>query len=270
MNAMQAAVLGALQGATEFLPISSSGHLVLVPWLLGWTGNDLFFGISVHLGTLLAVLVYFRRDLWDMVVAWFGTLRSRRIDDGPGRLAWLVILGSIPAAITGVMLEDWFEEMFSSPVLVAVLLLVTGVILTLAEVAGRRSSRGGGARTIADALVIGLAQAAAIAPGISRSGATISGGLLRGLSRPESARFSFLLATPVIAGGGLIEVAKVAMAGDDGSLALGAIGAGVAALVGYAAIGGLMRHLRQGSLMPFAYYCWAFGALCILVSLVRG
>jgi len=270
MNALQAAVLGALQGATEFLPISSSGHLVLVPWLLGWTGNDLFFGISVHLGTFLAVLVYFRRDVTDMVAAWLGTLRDRQIPAGPGRLAWLVIVGSIPAAVAGVLLEDWFEAIFSTPMLVALLLLLTGAILTLSEVAARRLARSGGVRTVADALIIGLAQAIAIAPGISRSGATISAGLLRGVSRPESARFSFLLALPVIAGGGLIEVAKAVLAGDSGSLALGAIGGVVAAVVGYAAIGSLMRHLRQGSLMPFAYYCWSFGGLCVLISLIRG
>lgn len=269
MNALQAVILGALQGATEFLPISSSGHLVLVPWLLGWNANDLFFGVAVHLGTLMAVLCYFREDLLSMLTAWWSTVRRRRLDDGPGRLAWLVIVGSIPAGIAGVLLEDWFEAMFSTPRLVSILLLFTGLMLTLAEALARRAARIDEVRSVADALIIGVAQAVAIAPGISRSGATISAGLARGLSRPQAARFSFLLATPVIAGVGLLEVAKLSMAGDSGSLALGGIGAVVAAVVGYLAIGGLMRLLRRQSLMPFAYYCWAFGGLCLLLSLVR-
>ncbi len=270
MSAWQAMVLGALQGATEFLPVSSSAHLVLVPWLLGWHANDLFFGVAVHVGTLLAVLYYFRDDVLSMLSAWWGTIRRRRIDDGPGRLAWLVIVGTIPAGIAGVLLEDWFEAMFSTPRLVSILLLVTGLILTLAEALARRAARISEVHSVADALIIGLAQAVAIAPGISRSGATISAGLARGLPRPEAARFSFLLAIPVIAAGGLLEVAKVVLDGDSGSLALGAIGALVAAVVGYAAIGGLMRYLRRQSLMHFAYYCWAFGGLCLLLSLLRG
>ncbi|NPV07857.1 MAG: undecaprenyl-diphosphate phosphatase [Anaerolineae bacterium] len=269
MTIWQAAVLGALQGATEFLPISSSGHLVLVPWLLGWEANSLFFGAAVHMGTLAAVLAYFRQDLWVMARAWVRTLRYRQVADPYGRLAWLVIAGTIPAALAGVLLEDWFEAMFSSPLLVSVLLLVTGGFLALAERLSRERKAAEQA-SLPDAVMVGLAQALAIAPGISRSGATIAAGLGRGINRAEAARFSFLLATPIIAGAGLLEVAQVTLAGDLPSLLLGLVGGLTAAATGFVAIGALIRYLRQRSLLAFACYCWAFGGLCLAIVLVRG
>lgn len=269
MTIWQAMVLGALQGATEFLPISSSGHLVLVPWLLNWEANNLFFGAAVHLGTLLAVLVYFREDVWAMVTAWLRSLRTRSLDDPFARLAWLVIAATIPGAVAGVLLEDWFEAMFGSPLLVAILLLVTGGFLALSERLSR-AQKGAEEASLKDALVVGVAQALAIAPGISRSGATMAAGLGRGISRPQAARFSFLLATPIIAGAGLVEVLDVALAGDTAGLMLGLVGAVTAAVTGLVAIAGLINYLRRRSLMAFAYYCWAFGALCLIVFLVRG
>ncbi len=270
MSLLQAIVLGALQGATEFLPVSSSGHLVLVPWILGWPSGDIVFGAAVHLGTLLAVLVYFREDLWRMVAAWVDTLRRRRIADPYGRLAWLVVVGTVPAALAGYFLEGWFERMFSTPLLVAILLLGTGAILALSERRRPREPKGAHEGSWTDAVLVGLAQAAAIAPGISRSGSTMAAGMLRGIRREEAARFSFLLSLPIIAGAGLLEVVKALSKGQGAGLVLGAVGGVVAAITGFVAIRSLLRYLRTGSLQPFAYYCWAFGGLCLLLAVVRG
>ena len=268
MTAWHALLLGLLQGATEFLPVSSSGHLVLVPWLLGWQPPGVFFDAVLHLGTLVAVLLYFRRDLLALAGAWLRTLRRRRVETGSERLAWLLVLATIPAALAGVLLEDWFGAMFSSPLLVSVLLLVTGVLLFFAERLGcgrRRAEEAG----VADALVVGIAQALAIAPGISRSGATMSGGLLRGLTRPEAARFSFLLAIPVVAAAGLLSLAKTVADSGVSEIVLALLGAAAAAVAGLAAIHWLLRYVRAHSLYLFSYYCWLFGGACLLLALLR-
>ena len=265
MNLFQALLLGVLQGATEFLPVSSSGHLVLIPWLLGWESPGLAFDAMVHWGTALAVIIYFWRDWVDLVAE---ALRSLpRIWDGEARLAWLIILGTLPAAIIGYLLEDFFERMFSRPVAAAGFLLVTVALLVASERLGRRE-RGLDDLAWRDALIIGAAQALAIFPGISRSGATIAAGLTRGLEREPAARFSFLLATPIILGAGLFKgVELVQMGGLMAQAPALIVGFVTAALVGLGCIHFLLSYLRRRRLYPFAAYCALVGLACLLVAL---
>jgi undecaprenyl-diphosphatase len=269
MSLLQAIILGILQGATEFIPISSSGHLVLVPWLLGWEPSGLTFDTVLHLGTLLAVVIYFRRDWWALAVAWLRGLVHRDWSDPTARLAWLLVLGTIPAGIAGLLLQDFFESLFASPGWVSFFLLVTAALLAASEFLGRRFRDLDNLRWL-DALLIGLAQAAAIAPGISRSGATIAAGLGRGLDRPAAARFSFLLSTPIIFAAGVMQL--VELAGESDPLGQGpALAAGfvAAALTGYVCIWGLLRYLQRGRLYPFAIYCAVAGTVMLIVALVR-
>jgi undecaprenyl-diphosphatase len=269
MSIFQAIILGIIQGATEFIPVSSSGHLVLVPWLLGWASPGLVFDTVVHWGTLVAVLVYFWRDWWALIVAWVRGLLRWDWSAPEARLAWLLVLGSIPAAVIGFLFEDFFESLFASPVWVSIFLFVTAALLALGEKLGSRTRDLKDLRWT-DALVIGLAQSAAIAPGISRSGATISFGLFRGVKRAPAARFSFLLATPIILGAGLFKLLDLFSAPDPlaqaPSLVVGFL---AAAIVGYLCIAFLLRYLQRGTLYPFAIYCAGFGLLCLLVALVR-
>lgn len=261
MNLFQAFLLGVLQGATEFLPVSSSGHLVLVPWLLGWAPSGLAFDVVVHWGTALAVVVYFWRD-------WVNIVKKARFSEK--NLACLILLGTIPAALLGYLLDDFFEGMFARPIAAASFLLVTAAILTASERLGRRE-RDLDTLTWLDALLVGLAQALAILPGISRSGSTIAAGLARGLRRELAARFSFLLATPIILGAGLLKVLALAQAGglaaQAPALAVGFVTAGA---VGLGCIHFLMRYLQRRRLYPFAIYCAAVGVICLLVALARG
>jgi undecaprenyl-diphosphatase len=269
MSPLQAIVLGLLQGLTEFLPVSSSGHLVLVPWLLAWDAPDLSFDVMVHLGTLAAVVIHFRDDLGRVVMGLRDLLRERAISGPDARLAWLLILATLPGAMLGFFLEDLFERLFATPTAVALLLILTGCLLVLGD---RLASH---TRTMldlraSDALLIGLAQGAAIAPGISRSGATISAGLVRGLQREEAGRFAFLMSIPIIAAAGAYSLIKV-LAGGGATLPLVPLGLGfvAAGLSGYVAIRLFLRFVRHHSLRPFAYYCWGVGLVFLLVSLVR-
>lgn len=269
VDLLKALVLGILQGATEFLPISSSGHLVLVPWWLNWSEPPLIFDVVVHLGTLVAVLIYFWRDWLALLRAGVHALRSRTVQDPDTRLLLLILLGTVPAAVAGALLEDVFESAFSKPSLVAAFLLVTALVLVLSERA-RAAKRGLEDLTTRDALVVGAAQALAIFPGISRSGSTIAAGMMRGLPRPVAARFSFLLATPIIFGAGAKQGLDVIM-GDAhvGQALIGPLVVGfvAAALVGYVCIWGLLRLLQRRRLYGFAVYCAAFGVLSLLVAL---
>jgi len=265
----QAVVFGALQGATEFLPVSSSGHLVVVPWLLGWESVSLGFGAAVHLGTLVAVAAYFRRDLWALLLAWLGTIRRRKVSGAYERLSWLIAVGTVPGVVVGVLLEDWFETMFSNPLWVSGLLLVTGGLLALSERV-QRPGKSASEASLLDAVWVGLGQAMAIAPGISRSGATMAAGLMRGLSRPEAARFSFLLAVPIVAGAGLLEVSKFALEGEGSALLSAGLACVSAAGAGFLAVDLLMRFLRRHSLTMFAWYCWSIGGICLFLAWYRG
>jgi len=247
--------------------VSSSGHLVLVPWLLRWENMGLAFGALLHLGTLVAVVAFFWRDLWQLVVAGLLSMKERSLAGDPARkMAWLIVLGSVPAAVLGFALEDFFESLFAQPMWVGVFLVGTGVLLAASERWSRRTLEMAELGWV-DALVVGLGQAIAIAPGISRSGATMSAGLWRGLRREAAARFSFLLSVPVILGAGLFESKDIfdAPLVSDSPLAL-VVGFASAAVGGFLSIGFLLRYLQTRSLYPFAIYCWAAGLLTILLS----
>lgn len=269
MDILQAILLGLLQGITEFIPVSSSGHLVLVPWLLGWPAPSLVFDTVVHWGTLVAVLAFFWRDWLALISAWLRGLIRWNWSDPLARLMWLLILGSIPAAVLGFLFEDFFESLFGEPAWVSVFLLVTAALLALSERFGSRTRETSDLRWT-DSLVIGLGQAAAIAPGMSRSGATIATGLFRGLERPAAARFSFLLATPIILGAGLFQLLDLASAADP-LAQVPALSAGflAAALSGYVCIWALLRYLQRGRLYPFAVYCAYVGICCLIVAWLR-
>jgi len=274
MSLIQALVLGILQGATEFLPISSSAHLVLVPWLLKWEFDPnaaFIFNILVQWGTLLAVVFYFQHDLLEMVGATWRGVRSRRpFQDPEARLAWLVLAASIPATIVGVALKTQVSQTFENPRTVSVLLLATAAMLFLGERIGK-FERTLESLSTRDALWIGLAQALALFPGISRSGATIAAGLVRRFQRPHAARFSFLIAIPVMIGAGLVAVFDLAQI-PDGNSQISALVVGflAAVVVGYFAIRWLIKFLARKSLSTFGVYCAIVGGLGLLLSAIRG
>jgi undecaprenyl-diphosphatase len=282
MNLIQAIVLGIVQGVTEFAPVSSSAHLVLVPWLFGWPSPGVAFDAILHWGTLTAVMVYFWRDWVRVIKGFFRSLTTRgplnarpggRLADADGRLAWWIIVGTIPAMVLGLAFKDFFESLFSSPPAVGALLLVTALILVLGERAGARvrdRSRGLDQMNLVDTLLVGLAQATAIAPGISRSGATISTGLARGLKRDAAARFSFMLGAPIILGAGLLPLLDLLKAGGlRQELPILIIGFLAAAVAGYFCIKFLLSYLRHGSLYIFAAYCAVIGAASLLLGVIR-
>lgn len=265
MSILQALVMGILQGLTEFLPVSSSGHLVIVPWLLGWPSASLLFDTMVHWGTLLAVLLYFWRDVVYYIRAAFLSLFRRTLDVPGARVAWAIAVGTVPGALAGALLKKQFEVLFQSPRAAAAFLLVTAVLLVISELIGSRL------RTLEsvgllDGLLVGIGQAIAITPGISRSGATIAAGLARGLERDASARFSFLLGIPIIFGAGLMQLKDVfdATANHEPTFLL-VLGFIAAAGSGLLAIHSLLRYVRRHSLYIFALYCALFG-LSVLVS----
>jgi undecaprenyl-diphosphatase len=250
LTAIQAVVLGIIQGLAEFLPISSSGHLVLGEAALGLQGSDITFEVIVHFGTLLAVLTALRQRVFALAS---GAIRR---DPDAWRMIGLLALGSIPAAVVGLLFEDYFEAAFSSPAATSGWLLVTGAVLwSTRHRTGSRTEIG-----VSDALLIGLAQAFAVLPGISRSGTTISTGLWRGLDGREAATFSFLLSIPVILGATVLKVGTFLSRspGWDAILPL-LVGMVVAYVAGVFAIRWLMAVLRTGRMDRFAYYCWAIG-----------
>jgi undecaprenyl-diphosphatase len=264
LGLFQALILGIVQGVTEFLPISSSGHLVLLPAALGWSSPSLVFDATVHLATLVAVLAVFWQDIIRLIVGWWrGLLRGRPLETVESRLAWWIIVGTVPGILTGLLLEKPIELLFASPRAAGAFLLVTAVLLVLADILGRRRRDITGI-TWLDGLLIGIGQAAAIAPGISRSGATISVGMFCGLTREAAARFSFILAVPIIAGAWLVQMAKLI---GQGSLSAEAplllVGFVAAAVFGYAAIRLLLVYLRKRQLYPFSVYCVVVGILAL-------
>lgn len=267
MSYWEAILLGIIQGATEFLPISSSGHLILVPSLLGWTEPPLTLVAIAHLGTLVAVLIYFRRDLWQITKAVLAGLGQRAPMATPdARLGWYILAGTIPAGAAGLLLESFFDEVFGIPVAAAFFLLVTAALLVVGErlLTGRKQLA---QLKLVDAVIIGLFQMVALLPGVSRSGSTITGGLWRGLDRPTAARFSFLLGIPAILGAGLLAVLDLAQAGTSGDqLPFYLVTFATAALTGYACIYFLLAWLRQRSLYIFAAYCAVFGSVYLLLA----
>ena len=271
----QAAVLGVVQGLTEFLPISSSWHLIVAPEVLGWHDpfiNSAAFDVMLHMGTLVALLVYFWRDLWRYLDAFVRSLAERRIGTDPDRrLAWLLLLTIIPAAVLGALGESFFDTFFRehSQAFLVVLMLVGAAILWLADRLSTRTRELDGLH-VRDAVVIGAAQALALFPGISRSGITISSGLYLGLTREAAARFSFLMAVPVIAGAGLWKARELLGGGLAGSdvapLAAGFLAATVA---GLASIVWMLAYLRRRSYDVFVIYRVAAAAVVVVWLLSR-
>jgi undecaprenyl-diphosphatase len=256
---LHAAILGIVQGLTEFLPISSSAHLILVPILLGW--HDPFidsaaFDVMLHLGTLVALLVYFWRDLIGLLGAWLASIRDRSVGADPQRrLAWLLVVSVIPAAILGAGLESFFDEAFRQHwQWIAIFVVIGAALLWLGERLGRQA-RNLDALTARDAITIGVAQAIALFPGISRSGVTIATGLFLGLTRESAARFSFLMAVPVIAGAGLWKGRTLIGAGlGDAQVGQLVVGVVMSALFGFIAISFLLRFLRTNPTTIFVAY----------------
>lgn len=254
-----ALVMGIVQGLTEFLPISSSGHHILVPQLLGWDDpfiESLAFSVMLHLGTLGALLVYFRADWLRLVPAGIAALRDRSLRGDPDRrLAWLIVVSMIPAVVAGLLLDDLAETAFREVRLVAITLVVGAAILWLADRWGARE-REIGTLTFRTASAIGVAQALALVPGISRSGISISAGLFAGLTREAAARFSFLMATPIIAGAGAWETRKLLAGESTVAVSLDALAVGMVASFasGLVAIAFLLRFLRTQPVTVFVVY----------------
>lgn len=275
MDILQAIIIGIVQGLTEFLPISSSAHLVFVPYLLG-TESSLAFDTILHIGTLVAVVVYFWKDLLQMIRAFFsslldlvgGNFRKQLKEDQYKKLAWMVIIGSIPAGLAGILFKDFFEGLFNNIPAVGFFLLITGVLLYTSEMVSRKVTHKNDLKemSIKNSLVIGVAQACSIAPGISRSGATISTGLFLGLERELAARFSFLLSIPAILGAALVQAKDISSVVDISTAAT--LAGFIAAIVtGYLAIKIVLKLISERDLLVFAYYCWIVGALALILSL---
>ena len=258
-------MLGLVQGLTEFLPVSSSGHLVIAGALLGVHEENLAFSVTVHFATLLAVLIALKEDWYPIVLGLLG--RPEHRESARNRLL-AVVVGSIPVAAVGLILRDLVSGLFGSPAVAASMLLVTGAILWVSDSRMQKDGRSMDELNIADALLIGCGQAIAIIPGISRSGSTIAAGLLRGLDKEGAARFAFLLAIPAILGATLLEIPDILGAGLSGGAPLVA-GALAAGLSGYAAIALFLRFLKKGSLRGFAVYTWAAGLLALYLVLGR-
>jgi undecaprenyl-diphosphatase len=269
MTILQATILGIVQGLTEFLPISSSAHLVLVPALLGWTipvDFNFIFDVIVQMGTLVAVIIYFWRDILMILSAMVrGILSGTPFKDAQARLGWLVVLATIPAGVIGLFIKPLVESAFSSPTATALMLLLTAAILLIAERLGKQQ-RDLSRLSWADALWVGLAQAVAIFPGISRSGVTIGAGMVRGLKRESAARFSFLMSIPIMLASGLLEIKDfVGLSNLSGYLPAMIAGVLTAGVVGYLAIRWLLGYLGKHTLYAFSIYCLVATIIILIV-----
>jgi undecaprenyl-diphosphatase len=264
VNILHAAVLGALQGFTEVLPISSSAHLILVPWLLKWPESGLTFDVALHLGTFIALTFYFRRDIVEMTTSFLEALTSRSLDTPAKRLPFLIIAATVPAAVMGKLFEDPLEKIFrSNPLLIASILIVFGIILGIADIAGRKRLAMNEIRP-ASAMIIGLFQCLALIPGVSRSGITITAGLMLGFTRESAARFSFLLSLPIVAGAALLKTVHLATHGipaDEGLPML--VGILVSAVTGYISVAFLLKFVQKHSISPFVWYRVIAGGVII-------
>lgn len=270
MNLFQAIILGLVQGATEFVPISSSAHLVLIPALLGWDTPSFEFDVAVHFGTAIAVIAYFWADWIKLAKAAFDWLRTRDSSAPDFRLLMFLMLGNIPAVILGLAFRDAFEDMFHDPILAAVTLFLNAGILVIGERIGKQE-RGIEQINLMDAITVGIAQAIAIIPGISRSGSTIAVGHMRNLTREAAARYSFLMVTPLLVAGGLVQLLELGgqSVTNDQWITLG-IGFLVALISGYTVIHWLLRFLRTRPMTVFAIYCAVFAIASLVILMVRG
>jgi undecaprenyl-diphosphatase len=266
MPIWQAVILGIVQGLAEFLPISSSAHLLIIPWAFGWEDPGLAFDVALHWGTLAAVLFVFWKD-W---IRLFSAGLFRRGSDTDRRLFWGIVVSAIPGAIAGKLLDHWAEKNLRAPLLIAGTLAALGIILWIADRAGSKT-RHLDEMTVGRAFGIGVAQAAALVPGVSRSGATISLGLFEGFTREEIARFSFLMSTPIIFGAGLLKFPKMlhAMGAGEGNVTWAALAGGfvAAAAVGAAVIRWMLDYLRRRTYAVFAVYRLALAAAIVVLWL---
>ncbi len=253
-------ILGILQGLTEFLPVSSSAHLTIIPWLFGWKDQGLAFDVALHLGTLLALLIYYGKDWIAMLNSVFKGGRKER------RLLLFLIVASIPGAIFGLLFEKQAETIFRSPLLIACTMTALGLLLLVAD-RSRKLRRTVDDMTLGDAFLIGLSQAFAIIPGVSRSGITITTGLALKMRREDAANFSFLMATPIIAGAGLFKAHELVRNGLDSALAAGFIASTVFGLL---AISVLINYVRRRSYQPFVWYRIAFAIVVVIAYLAKG
>jgi len=288
MTILQALVLGIVQGLTEFIPISSSAHLIIVPWLFGWNDpvlTSLSFDVALHLGTLVAVVWFFARDWVRLIRAGVASLVERKIGTDPDRkLAWLLVIGCIPGGIAGILGESKIDELFHQPgvpiklmaiIIMGIIIAALALVLFIVE---RRAihTRELNSLTLKDAILIGLAQALAIFPGVSRSGSTITAGLALNLKRETAARFSFLLSAPIILGAGLKSAWDMFQQYHSGAsfgsteLLLFPFGFVAAAVSGYFCIKYLLRYLQKNSTDVFVTYRWGLAVLIVVVALLRG
>ena len=269
MPIFQAVVLGIVQGLTEFLPVSSSAHLILVPWLFHWKDPGLTFDVALHLGTLVALVAYFWKDWVEVIVAGVQSLTKRSMAVERAKMAWLLVAATIPGAIIGALGDNWFEEHVRQPLLIGVLLALFGGILWWVDRYGQKA-RQMDEMSWTDSLIVGFSQALALFPGVSRSGATISAGLWQGLDRESAARFAFLLAAPITAGAvafKLLHFVKDGLPADErGAFVAGIL---VSAVVGFAAIKWMLGYVREQSLNVFVWYRLIVGIVVIVLALLR-
>lgn len=265
MTILAALVLGVIQGLTEFIPVSSTAHLLVGQKLLGVEPGEVAFAflVLVQLGTVVSLFVYFRSDIVVLTRAFF----VRPFSTAENRLAWYVLIGTVPALVAGKFLKPYVKELFKDPLFAAAIrLFIAAVLLVVAELVGRRSRRLAG-MTWRDAAAVGLFQVLAVFPGSSRSGATMSGGMILGFDRPAAARFAFLLSLPVLLAAGVYEMPDVLRLGDLGSFLLPmAVGFAAAAVAGWLAIGWLISYLNRRSLYVFAAYCAVAGVACLVAG----
>ncbi|GAM09721.1 undecaprenyl-diphosphatase [Geobacter sp. OR-1] len=261
MDQYHALLLGALQGLTEVLPISSSGHLILLPRLLGWPESGLTFDVALHLGTMLALCAYFWRDIVELTMNFFSGLSGKGVRSPQQRLPFYIIAGTIPAAVVGKMFEEPIENVFrTSPMLIAGFLIGFGLLLAFADTMGAKRWKLE-RLTFGSALMVGLAQCLALIPGVSRSGITITAALLLGYNRETSARFSFLLSLPIVAGAGILKLGHLFKHGiPTGETRPLLIGVAVSAIFGYASVAFLLKYVQRNSLYLFVWYRLIAGA----------
>ncbi len=275
MTTIQAIILGIIQGLTEFLPVSSSGHLVILQNFMGITEGSLEFTIVLHLGTLLAVVVAYYKSIWNMIKEFFlmigdlVTLKGPNLDKSKYRRYIVYILvASVPAGIVGVLFEDFISEKFGSLIVVAIMLLITGVLLVLGDVLGKRNTKEIQQLGPKKSFIIGIFQMFAITPGISRSGSTIVGGLLSGLKKEEAVEFSFLMSIPAVLGSLLLKIKDIWAIGASTSFAPLIIGFLCAAIIGYFSIVLLNSIVKKGKLYYFSIYCWIVGLALIIYNIL--
>jgi undecaprenyl-diphosphatase len=269
VSILQAIVLGLVQGATEFAPVSSSGHLILVPWMFGWgaIGDPDFqksFDVALHMGTLLGALIYFRGDIARYAVAWWHSIATRRMSTSDERIAWALVAGTIPGAIVGALFENVIQEKLGAPWLIAVMLVAFGIVLVVVD-RRARSDRDFDSIGPREGLLLGTAQALALQPGVSRSGVTITAARAMGLDRESAARFSFLLSLPIIAGAGAYKAVDLAQTGLQGHAAEFVAGMAASAISGFVVIWGLLRYLKRHDFTVFLGYRAAVAAIVVIL-----